>query len=712
MSMNDQSELNDLHKKSSRTNFLLFAFSVFLSLLFIAIILHLSNLQLTLAKKSASETADTIAQVVLQMRSLYSDKVVSRVQYHGVQVSHDYQHYTPAIPLPATFTFELGQRLQQALHSKVSVDLYSPYPFAWRAEDGGLKDDFRRQAWSSLSEGKADTFVRVEEQAGQQFLRLALADVMNKQCVACHNSHKDSPKADWQEGDVRGILEVKYPLNESDTESLLSDLSLVLVAGGFVSLLFILFALSRHRLLMKYMLTEKQKAHEVRQALKAQKGQSERSEQNLKETTALLERSNAELQLQASEIELARLASLNLLQDVVKERDRALQAGAAKSMFLATMSHEIRTPMNGIIGMAQLLAETGLSDEQEKYIEIITSSGDLMLSIINDILEFTRFDSHDIELELLPFDLKIMLEDVCRIMANKAADQGLDFKLLISEECPSNVVGDAARLKQVLINLMANAIKFTEHGCVEIIVSRSNLSKSNNLSNQQSACIKFCVVDTGIGIAEEAQAHLFDAFTQADPSMTRKFGGTGLGLAISQKIVQQMSSQIEVESEEGKGSRFWFEVSLPLPEEQSSIEVRDTSVTQEESMPEAASISGNILVVEDNAMNQIVISAILEDTQASFDFAENGLEGLEKYQQGHYDLILMDCQMPIMDGYIATKEIRKLESSSDKHIPIIAVTANALASDKEACFEAGMDDFLPKPVIPGDLLRKLEKWLS
>lgn len=714
----ERASLNDLQQKSSsKANRLLFGFSVFLALLFIVVILHLSSLQKALVKKSATETADTIATLVLQMRSLYSDNVVGRVKYHGVGVSHDYQKHKPAIPLPATFTFELGQRLKQSMHSKVAINLYSPYPFEWRAQDGGLNDNFRKDAWSSLSDKKTVKFVRVEEENGQQFLRLALADTMSKECVACHNSHVDSPKVGWKEGDVRGILEVKYSLNESNTESLLNDLSLILLLGGVAIIVFILFAVNRQKILTNALVAENQKAYETHKVLENQKHQLELSEQSQKTTTQLLEKSNAELQLQASEIELARLSSFNLLQDVMEEKDRAIQAGAAKGMFLATMSHEIRTPMNGIIGMAQLLANTELDEEQRKLIDVITSSGALLLSIINDILEFSKLDNHAIQLESLSFDLKNMMEEVYRLLDNKALEKGIELKLQISDDCPKQVLGDESRLKQVLINLVGNAIKFTESGSVEIKVTLLSISEKNS-DGQKEARIEFRVNDTGIGISKDVQAHLFDAFTQADASTTRKYGGTGLGLAISQKIVQHMSSEIKVQSQEGKGSSFWFEKELLLDSDSGLTQglVADSKPNESEAVQDESSssetLSGHVLIVEDNPVNQVVLEAILEEFNLTFDIANNGQEAVDLYQKVGYAAILMDCQMPVMDGYTATKEIRKLETKIAKRTPIIAVTANALASDKEACYESGMDDFLSKPVMPETLFEKLVKWLS
>jgi CheY-like chemotaxis protein len=223
------------------------------------------------------------------------------------------------------------------------------------------------------------------------------------------------------------------------------------------------------------------------------------------------------------------------------------------------------------------------------------------------------------------------------------------------------------------------------------------------------------VSDTGIGINKEAQEHLFDAFTQADASTTRKYGGTGLGLAISQKIAQHMSSNIVVESEEGKGTSFWFDVGLllDLDRTQESADSVDLQSSLEQQQKEASfdELSGHVLVVEDNQVNQMVLTAILEEFNITFDIANNGQEAVDHYQTSDYDAVLMDCQMPVMDGYAATEAIRSLEDETGKRVPIIAVTANALASDKETCFKSGMDDFLPKPVMPEDLLQKLQKWL-
>ncbi len=510
-------------------------------------------------------------------------------------------------------------------------------------------DAFEKRALDKFEAGQlAPYYEFTNDKNGDPSLRLAVPDILGRQCVSCHNSHPDTPKRNWKEGDVRGAISIRKSLRSVTLQQRGALIGSFVVIGMifFIGLYIIALAL-RH-----------------------------------------LKTSSDELTTAVTNLEQA--------------RDEALEASNVKARFLANMSHEIRTPMNGILGMTELALDTKLDDTQRQYLLTVQSSGRLLLNIINDVLDFSKIESGKFSLVNNPVNTRNLISHVLRLIEPQASQKDIFLVEEIDRSLAESHRTDGNRLQQVLINLLQNSVKFTNPGGGVLLM----ISVSEQTPETQSIC--FNVIDSGIGIAKEKLDEVFRAFSQEDSSHSRQFGGTGLGLAISKELVQLMGGELQVKSKKSVGTNFTFTLNLPIEldleadrdthvAEIQNAENRSTEHLDTTSSDSSSAKCLKILFAEDNNVNQILMRKILDELGHSVEIAQNGREAIEKLEQGLFDLVLMDLQMPILGGIEATQIIRKSSKPYSK-IPIIAVTAHALEMHAHQCLDAGMDGHLTKPL--------------
>ena len=417
-----------------------------------------------------------------------------------------------------------------------------------------------------------------------------------------------------------------------------------------------------------------------------------------------------ELALDERNRELARSNSdlEHAVQEATEARRVAEQAAHVKAMFLANMSHEIRTPINGILGMTELLLNSPLDARQGQQVKTLLNSGRSLLNIINDILDISKLEAGKLVITPADFELRPMVQDLMSLFQQSAEEKGLLLDMQIADAVPQACRADAGRLRQILANLLGNALKFTEKGRVSLKVGVVEPPGARTV-------LRFEVTDTGIGIAPLQHRSIFEEFNQGDSSAARRYGGTGLGLAIAQHLTRLMGGQMGLNSQPGAGSTFWFQLPVEIAAVPVAVPLRGHESTPSKASPAGWSrldYSCRVLVVEDHIVNQMVVRSMLELMGCSAEVAGGGHEGVQAALHKPFDLILMDCQMPDIDGYEATRQIRRWEAQQPgvRHIPIVALTAHAMQGDQEKCAAAGMDDYLSKPCSSQTLFGMLQRW--
>jgi signal transduction histidine kinase/ActR/RegA family two-component response regulator len=601
-----------------------------------------------------------LAALALLTRHAVLNSALEQATWRAEQIAKQFErprssdaHRLAAMASPDALIRDTG-RILEAEGARVTFISLDSRP----GQEGTVLDDFQREARDYLATQSGGHFTQRDVVAGKDVLRVAVPNSSNS-ADAMH-----------------GIIEVMQPLDRMLAESERLLWRLVLAAGVAGVILLAVLVICGLRL-MRPLRDLAAATHQLATG-------------ELQGNVAHLERRD-ELGAIARALQILRGQQVEL----GIARDRAEAAAQAQAEFLANMSHEIRTPLNGILGYTDLLLDRqDLGGGKRRDVERIQTAGAALLTVVNDILDFSKIEAGEIELEPQPFSPMALVDNAVSIVKSVAVKRGLAVHSEVDENLPPHLVGDQDRLRQVLLNLLNNAVKFTVSGAITVRVQR--------IGTGDTCALRFSVRDTGIGIPADRKESLFERFSQVDGSIRRQFGGTGLGLAISKRLIELMGGEIGVESELGEGSTFWFTVELPIFENAA----RNVSLQAVEDSFQPASI----LLVDDNEINQEIARSVLQAAGHTVDVASDGATAVIAVQRNDYDVVLMDIQMPVMDGMTATQRIRALDGSA-RHVPIVAMTANVLPQQVRVFLEAGMNDHLGKPFKRDVLLEVIARSL-
>ncbi|VAV91410.1 hypothetical protein MNBD_ALPHA06-1438 [hydrothermal vent metagenome] len=633
--------------------------------------------------RQMTETAATqTAFQFMTLRSYYTKNVAAKASQDGnLSTAMEHEGVVGVIPLPATMIKDLSELLSE---EDTSLKVYSPFPFKTRKK--AELDSFQQAAWAFFQNNPDQVYSASEAQGNKTVMRVAVADKMSSQgCVSCHNSHELSTKKDWKLGDVGGVLEVSTDISTYLVAAKKLENTILRGIAIFTLILLIILALITRSIIkpitaMTSAMT-KLANDELDTDIPAGKRQDE-----LGKMSGALDVFKQNL-----------IKSKTFEADLQNQKNRAEAANKAKSTFLAMMSHELRTPMNAILGSAQILESMELNKDVREQVEMLRMGGETLTAILSDVLDLSKIESGKLDTESAAFNLHELLDQAEKLWAAPTQEKGLDLQFVISPQTPNWIKNDATRLRQIIFNLISNAIKFTEQGTIRISVQATPVEANRSK-------ISLAISDTGIGLSKAQQQKLFTPFQQADSSITRRFGGTGLGLSISRSLARLLGGDLTVTSVVGEGSVFTldFETELAKP------------VTTNEAQSKVGQILKSplrILAAEDNALNMKVLRSFLKAFPFEIVHAENGQVAVEILAVERFDLVLMDVQMPVMDGVAATRQIRS-KVGPNQNVPVIAMTANAMSGDRETYLQAGMSDYVPKPIDMRQLLSAIARAAS